>query len=230
MVFTSPWLLLLVLTLPFIVWLGWPSRGRSRQRETISLLLRLVIAVLLIVGLAGLEIRRGADELSVVYLVDHSDSMPAGAQQVALDYVRQAVAKMGPRDKSAVVVFGADAVVERPLSGNKTLDGFTSKVSTIGTNVADAIRLGMALLPADTARRMVILSDGVQTSGDAQEAARLAAASGVQILVVPFADQSGHEAIVSNVTAPGHLRQNEQFGLEGTIDSTINPSVAVRVL
>jgi hypothetical protein len=32
------------------VWLGWPSRGPSRRRETISLLLRLLIAVLLIVA------------------------------------------------------------------------------------------------------------------------------------------------------------------------------------
>jgi Ca-activated chloride channel family protein len=230
MFFTSPWLLLLLLSLPFIVWLGWPSRGRTRTRETVSLLLRLLIAVLLIVGLAGLEIRRGADGLSVVYLVDHSDSMPAVAQQVALDTVRQALQTMGPHDKSAVVVFGGDAVVERPLSDSKNLDGFTSKVSTIQTDLADAIRLGMALLPADTARRMVILSDGIQTSGDAVEAARLAAASGVQILVVPFADQSGSEAIVTSVTAPAHLRQSEQFGLEVTVDSTIDQAVGVRVL
>src|SRR5579859_4332442 len=230
MFFTTPWLLLLALTLPFIIWLGWPSRGPSRQRETVSLLLRLLIALLLIVGLAGLEVRQGADELSVVYLVDHSDSMPAAARQAELDYVRQAVATMGPRDRSAVVVFGADAVVERPLSNSRTVDNFTSVVSSIQTNLAEAIRLGMALLPADTARRMVILSDGIQTSGDALEAANLAAASGVQILVVPFTDQTGNEAIVTNVTAPAHLRQSEQFGLEVTIESTINQSVGVRVL
>ncbi len=230
MFFTSPWFLLLLLTLPFIIWLGWPSRGLSRRRERISLLLRLLIALLLIVGLAGLEVRRGADELSVVYLVDHSDSMPAAAQQAALDYVRLAMLKMGPRDRSAVVVFGGDAVVERPLSANKTLEGFTSKVSTIQTDLADAIRLGMALLPADNARRMVILSDGIQTSGDALEAARLAAASGVQILVVPFADQTGSEAIVTHVTAPEHLRQSEQFGLEVTVESSLNQAVGVRVL
>src|SRR5689334_7346014 len=125
MFFTSPWFLLLLLALPLIVWLGWPSRGPSRRRETISLALRLLIATLLVVGLAGLEVRRGADELSVVYLVDHSDSMPAGAQQAALDYVRQAMQQMGPRDRSAVVVFGGDAVVEHPLSANKTLEAFT---------------------------------------------------------------------------------------------------------
>jgi len=82
--------------------------------------------------------------------------------------------EMGPNDQSAVVVFGGEALVERPLSPSKTLEGFTSKVTSLQTDLAEAIRLGMALLPVDTARRMVILSDGIQTTGDAAEAARLA--------------------------------------------------------
>src|SRR5713226_5802886 len=106
MTFTSPWLLLLLATLPFIFWLGWPSRGTTRRREIISLGLRLLIGLMLILGLAGLSLRRAVDQLSVVYLVDHSDSMPPAAQQVELSYVRQALLKMGPNDKSAVIIFG----------------------------------------------------------------------------------------------------------------------------
>ncbi len=230
MTFTSPWLLVLLLALPLIVWLGRPSRGPSRRREIISLGLRLLIALLLILGLAGLEMRRAAADLAVVYLVDHSDSMPAAARQVALDYVRAALQTMGPNDRSGVIVFGGDALVERPLSASKTLEGFTSRVTTLQTDLAEAIRLGMALLPPDSARRMVILSDGIETTGDALEAARLAAASGVQILVVPFSAQSGAEAVVTTVTAPANLREGEQFGLEVTIDSTVDQRVGVRVL
>ena len=77
MSFASPWLLLLALSLPVIVWLGWPARGSSRGRETVSLVLRLLLAALLVLGLAGLELRRPADTLSVVFLVDASDSMRA---------------------------------------------------------------------------------------------------------------------------------------------------------
>ena len=148
MFFASPWLLLLLLVLPFIVWLGWPSRGPSRQRETISLGLRLVIAMLADCGpgRARTAARRPMSCRWYIWWII-PNSMPAAAQQAALDYVRQAIASMGPHDQSAVVVFGGDAVVERPLSASKTLEGFTSKVASIGTNLADAIRLGMALLP-----------------------------------------------------------------------------------
>jgi len=230
MTFSAPVYLLLLVALPFLIWVGRPSRGPSRRREIISLALRLLIVLLLILGLAGLELRRDADRLSVVYLVDHSDSMPPAARQVALDYVTRAMQAMGPNDQSAVIVFGGEALVERPLSPSKTLEGFTSKVTSLQTDLAEAIRLGMALLPADTARRMVILSDGIQTTGDAAEAARLAAASGVQILVVPFANRTGVEVIVNTVSAPAHLRAGEQFGLELTLESSADQSVGIRVL
>ncbi len=230
MVFTSPLFLPLLLFLPCLIWLGWPSRGPSRGREILSLSLRLLIALLLITGLAGLEIKRTADELSVVFLVDSSDSMSPQARQLTLDYVRAALQRMGPKDKAGVILFGAEALVERPLSDRKELDTFTSKVTSIQTDLAGAIRLGLALLPADTARRLVILSDGIETSGDAFEAARLAAASGTQVVVVPFRAVGGSEALVLDVHAPGRLREGEQFSLEIVIDSTGDQEVGVRVL
>jgi Mg-chelatase subunit ChlD len=230
MAFSSPWWLLLLLALPALAWLGRPSRGPSRRREITSLAVRLLIALLLILGLAGLEVRRVADDLSVVFLVDHSDSMPPEARQVALGYVADALQRMGTNDRSAVIVFGGDALVERPLSAARTLERFTSRVTSLQTDLAEAIRLGMALLPADTARRMVILSDGLETTGEAVEAARLAAASGVQIVVVPFVTRSGPEALVAEVAAPPRLREGEQFGLEVTIDATVDQTVGVRVL
>lgn len=239
MTFSSPWFLLLLLFLPLLVWLGWPSRGPSRRREIVSLGLRLLITVLLVLGLAGLEIKRRVDELSVVFLVDSSDSMSVPItvngitttpRQLAQAYVREALKELGPDDQAGVIVFGGDAVVERPLSDSLELASFTSRVTTLQTDLAEAIRLGMALLPADTARRIVILSDGLETTGDAYEAARLAAASGVQMYVAPFRVQGGAEAMVTSVGAPATLHEGEQFGLEVTIDSALDQPMGVRVL
>jgi uncharacterized membrane protein len=237
--FSSPFFLLLILALPLLAWLGWPSRGPSRGREFVSLVLRVLIALLLILGLAGLEIRRQSESLSVVFLVDDSDSMrvpinisnvAATPRQLALAYVREALKEMGSSDQAGIILFGGDAVVERPLSGSQELEGVTSKVTSLQTDLAGAIRLGLALLPSDTARRMVILSDGAETAGDAIEAARLARASGTQIMVVPFSTVSGAEALVTSVKAPTRLREGEQFALEVVIASTADQRVGVRVL
>jgi uncharacterized membrane protein len=236
---SAPVFLLLLIALPLFVGLGWPSRGPSRRREIVSLALRLLMVLGLILGLAGLEIRRQTEALSVVFLVDDSDSMrvPVAAGNVtatprllALEYVRQALKEMGPNDQAGLILFGGDAVVERPLSASSELEGITSKVTSLQTDLAGAIRLGLALLPSDTARRLVILSDGAETSGDAFEAARLAAANGTQIVVVPFSITAGAEALLTAVSAPTRLREGEQFALEINVSSTADQQVGVRVL
>ena len=230
MTFTSPLLLLLLLILPLVAWMGWPSHGLGRSRESLSLFLRLIIVVCLVFAIAGLEIVQQGRNLAVVFLVDVSDSMPRPAIGAEIEYVRNAIQAAGPDDRSAVVLFGADALVERSMSAGRELGAVTSTPVTNQTDLAGAMRLGLALFPSEAARRMVILSDGGQTSGDAVAAAELAAASGVQIVSVPFVNQPGSEASVTAVDAPASLRSGDKFDLNVSIQaSQAEPSV-VRVL
>lgn len=228
--FTAPLFLFLLLLLPLFAYLGWPSRGPNRRREWVSLALRLAIVLCLILGLAGTQAVRATDELAVVFLVDASDSMPAQAKAAAATYVRDALAGMKPADQAAVILFGGDALVERPMSPVAELGPITSVPSTLQTDLAEAIRLALALYPPHAAKRMVILSDGRATTGDAEEAAQLAAASGVQIVSVPFVVTPGPEALLSSVQAPANLRQGESFGLEVSVQATRAMRAGVRVL
>ncbi len=228
--FTSPLTLLLLLLLPVFALLGWPVRGPSRRRESVSLGIRLVIAGCLILALAGLEIKRPSDQLAVVFLVDMSDSMPDSAQVAAFEYVSEALKEMGAEDQAAVIVFGGDALVERPMSASQNLEMFTSIPSTNQTDLAEAIRLALALYPPETARRLVVLSDGAMTSGDALAAARLAAASGVEVVVLPFTIATGPETMVTDVETPGFLYQGESFNLRFSVNSTEATLANVRIL
>lgn len=246
MTFSSPLWLFLLLLLPLFAWLGWPAGTARRQggnsspiirlweygrgREGASLALRLLIVVCLVLSLAGLEIVQGGNNLAVVFLVDVSDSLSKPAVAAEMNYLRGALKAMGPDDQSALVLFGADALVERGMSSARELGPITSAPFTNQTDLAAAIRLGMALFPPGAARRMVILSDGAQTSGDARKAAEFAAASGVQIISLPFVTQPGAEALVSAVDAPAHLRPGEKFDLEVTIQASQPQRAVLRVL
>ncbi len=230
MTFTSPLFLLLLLLAPLIAWVGWPALGPGKKREIVSLALRLVIFACLVLSLAGMEVVRGGDDLAVVFLVDVSDSMPPAAVTAEMDYLRQALAAMGPDDQAAIVLFGADALVERPMRPGAELGVIASAPVTNQTDLDEAIRLGLALFPPGAARRMVILSDGAQTSGDALAAARLAAASGVQIVVAPFVAEMGAEALVVQMDAPARLRPGEQFDLHVTVQASQPMRAVLRVL
>jgi Mg-chelatase subunit ChlD len=228
--FTTPILLLLLILLPIIILIGKPARGTARKRETIALGLRVIIVLCVILALAGMEIARPSDQLAVVFLIDGSDSMSSEAKGLAFDYARQAIHNMEADDQAAVVVFGGDALVERAMSSSRELSALTSIPNTGQTNLADAIRLGLALYPPGAARRMIILSDGAQTIGDADEAARFAATSGVEIVTLPFVTKPGAEALITAVEAPARLRSGEHFDLRVSLDATQTMNARLRVL
>jgi Mg-chelatase subunit ChlD len=235
--FTEPLAPLLLLTLPLVFVLGWPSRGYGRRREIASLTLRVMMLICLIFALAGVEIKQSGknSSMAVVFLVDVSDSMSPSMQQVALNYINQAMAAMRPEDQAAIIAFGGDALVEHPMAPSLSPSGtsirsLNSTPVTTQTDLAEAIQLALALFPPESAHRMVILSDGATTSGDAQNAARLAQAAGVELVVVPIIAQSTNEVLVSEVTAPTQLRQGDQFNLDVAIESSQAVQAQVSVL
>ncbi len=232
--FTTPLALILFLTIPYFVWLGRSETVKfstQRWRGFASLILRVLIIILLTLSLAGTQIVRAVDELAIVFLVDASDSISQEGARQAEEFVRNAIGLMGPSDQTAVVLFGANALVERPMSGLAQLAPITSVPQKLHTDLAEAIRLGMALFPAGSARRLVILSDGVVTTGDPFDAAKLAAAAGVQIDYIPLTRPSGSaEALLTQVDAPTHVVQGENFRIDVTAESTTDMAATLRVL
>src|SRR5690606_36817471 len=107
MSFTYPPALVLLLAIPFVIYLGWPRQRFRRLRDSISTMLRVVIVTLLVLALAGVQISQSANRLAVIFLIDVSDSLGIEVQEAQLDYVREAMQSMGPDDLAGVVVFGA---------------------------------------------------------------------------------------------------------------------------
>ena len=231
MIFTTPLAFLLLFAIPYIFWLGRPNTPLRRWREWVSLGLRLLILLLLVLSLAGTQVVQAADQLAVVFLVDASDSIsPAQATQ-AEAFIRDSMATMQVGDETAVILFGSNALVERPMSALAELAPISSVPQALHTDIAEAIRLGLALFPAGSARRIVIVSDGTATIGDAAEAARLAASSGVSIdsYHLPRA-ATDVEALLTDVSAPARVSQGESFRIDVTAESTANMQASLRVL
>jgi uncharacterized membrane protein len=231
MSFAAPIAFALLLFVPYFFWLGRPQKGTSPWREWSNLVIRILIVCLLILSLAGTQIVRAADELAVVFLIDVSDSVGPEQATIAESYVREAISSMGPADQAAVVVFGSNALVERPMSRLAELAPVTSIPQTLQTDISEAIRLALALFPSGTARRIVLLSDGAATLDNALEAATLAAAAGASIDVVTLPKDPGNaEVLLTNVVAPSQVGQGEAFKIEVSAESTLNTEANLRIL
>ncbi|MBN1123191.1 MAG: VWA domain-containing protein, partial [Anaerolineae bacterium] len=219
-----------LLLLPFFLWVGRPRGAWARGRAILAMVLRSLIVIALVLALAGLQTVRATDSLAVVYLIDNSDSMPPATVESARQFVEESLQAMRPEDQAAVIVFGSDALVERPMSPVRDVGPIESQVLPLHTDLAEAIRLGLALYPPGAARRMVILSDGLVNVGDAERAARLAAASGVEIVAVPFSAIPGPEVLVTDVDLPTRLNEGQVFDLTVSIESSAETAAILRIV
>jgi Mg-chelatase subunit ChlD len=220
--FITPAALALLALLP-ILWaltLIAPRRV-ALWRRWLGLLIRSVILVALVFGLAGAQLVRPVRALTTVFLVDASDSVAPAQRARAEQYVEEALRTMPPNDRAAVVVFGENALVERAPSSLATVGRLSSVPVTTRTNIQDAVQLGLALLPADSQKRLVLLSDGGENSGRAIDAARLALAREVSLDVVPLPSERGADVLVSVLDAPAVAREGQDIGLGVAIRSTI---------
>lgn len=225
MAFTRPIYLLLLILIPYFVYLGWPGGTRwGSARARLALAIRCIIVTLVILSLAGIQAIYGSRRLAVVFLVDVSDSVPQTERERAQAFVGEALQALGPDDRAALILFGADALVERPMTAGGKLEPPASIPRTNQTNLEQAIRLGMALFPPGAARRLVILSDGRPTLGDAEAIVRLARAQGIRVDVVPLLSpldvEGATEAWLSDLSAPSSLSQGEEFTLSITARAT----------
>ncbi|MEI7643516.1 MAG: VWA domain-containing protein [Chloroflexales bacterium] len=232
--FISPVALWALLILPPLWLLAWLTRavniGRiGRARYAALLALRSLILIALALALAGTQLVRAVDDTAVVFLIDGSDSLAPALRERALAYVNAAMAAAGPRDQAAVVVFGGAAAVERAPAPAAPLRRLSSAVVGSRTNIADAIQLGLALLPADAQKRLVLLSDGGENAGRAAEAARLAALRGVPIEVLALAGVTGDDVLISALDAPGDAREGQQLSVRVRIQSSVAGPARIEV-
>lgn len=229
--FTTPMALIWLMALPFLGILGWPTRGLGRNRESISLLLRIIICFSLILALAGLEFKNLGqnNSLAVVFLLDVSDSMPQPTIQAALNVILDASQKKHPDDQVALIVFGQDALVEKTMSTVPILNGLSSIPVTTQSNLSGAVHLALALFPPGAARRIVIISDGGFTTGNSIEALQVAAASEVEIVVLPLISQPDPEILVQEISVAPRIQLGDHFDLSITLNANYSDTAEIRV-
>ena len=228
--FSHPLALLALLSLPILIYWGPSLHGATRLRGIFSVGIRLIIVTSLILALSGLETVQRSNRLAVMFLLDGSDSISANAREEAEDFIQSSLERMGPDDQAGLILFGKQAVVDRPLSNSHRLGVLQSIPGRGQTDIESAINLALALMPPDAARRIVLISDGIQTRGDAEIGARLATASGVQIVTKSLANELQQpEVLIEAVSAPAHLHAGENFDLQVSLNASQPTGSRIRV-
>jgi Ca-activated chloride channel family protein len=221
--FSRPWWLLGCILLVPIVWLGLRNLGAlGPVRRVLAIVLRCLVIMILIALLARPMLTRTSKRMTLITVVDRSQSIPANLQTSALEYLSRAFEDKGAGDQLAVVDVAEAASISKLPSGdiairqrNTTLNGQQSKL-------ADGVQMAMAIAPPDTAVRILLASEGNETGGDLKEAARIAAANKIPIDVLPLRYSYNNEVVFKRLTAPTKARSGQTVQLRFILNSTTN--------
>jgi Mg-chelatase subunit ChlD len=201
--------------LPLLWWCS--RRGLLHQagaQRNASLFCRAAIVTLLVLILSGLTLRRPTREPFVVFAVDRSLSIGDEAESDARDYVDKALARSDD-GRAAFLAFAARPGTARADRAG-ALGEIDSEDARMGTDLAAAIEVAAGAVPAGYVPRVVLLTDGNATAGDARQAARR---SGVPVWTVPLPARTDPEIQVAEVVVPTQVRQEEPFPIEVIVNS-----------
>jgi uncharacterized membrane protein len=220
--FVQPWWLLLTLVIPLIVRFSYQSlAGLGPTRRWVALGLRCGIVLFLAVALAEPRVRRPNEHVAVLYVVDRSMSVPlelSDQSGVTEDlrwlkiqkFINDSVRDRGSshrNDLSGSILFAKRPRLVLPPGAVDRLivtDSLAGQMDANYTDIAAALKLAMASFPEGTGKRIVLISDGNENLGNAEDQANLAKQNNVQIDVVPLAEgyKQVNEVLVQAVEAP----------------------------
>ena len=228
--FSNPWCLALlaaIALLPVILRRSLAGFGRA-QRKACTIVRALLLA-LIALALAGVRVLLPSSEVSIIFAVDGSASISPEATQAAREFAALSLQFQQRGDTAGVTGFGRRAVVWGSPKEASTLGEWPPLGDAKGTDIGHALDFSSALFPADQSRRVVLISDGNDTSNRALEAASRLARAGVEVWTVPLRNPERPEVLVERVEIPARLKEGESFDLSANIRSNIATTTKVRV-
>ncbi|MDX2036371.1 MAG: glutamine amidotransferase [Isosphaeraceae bacterium] len=213
------WLILLLIVLPPVVIFSYKSlAGLGKARRLMAVGLRVAVITLIVLALAEVQSVRTSDKLAALFVIDTSESIPVEMRRATYQYVTKASKKRRSDDLAGVVVFGRDASVEAPPAPTEVnlelgLESPIDPRNTQNTDIGAAIKLALATFPEDSARRIVLVSDGNQNRGNALEQALQAKKLGVPIDVLPIDYFYDREVLVEKIALPPDVKKGETVNI-----------------
>ena len=241
---TRPFLLLLLLLLP-VLYYGYRRSlvDLPRTQRIISLCIRIIIILLLILGVSDLQYLKTDEKLTVMFLTDISDSISEEGLTKSTDFLSEALSSQDGNQEVGIIAFTERAEILKSPEKNQdtTVSGELKLVDTKQkwldadeeagdtTNIAQAIETAWSVFPSNANKRIVLISDGIETKGDAVHTGLRGKDFGIQIDTVPIYPSDEPEVMVQRIDAPAQVKQGAPFNLEVIIHSNHEDLAEVRL-
>ena len=232
--FTNPGYLKLLYALP-IFWIAaiFGYNRLSVSRILLSTFLRSLVFLLIILVLAGLSREEKSErEVSAVFLVDVSDSITPEGREWMWVYVEEVGNGMDKKIKKGLVAFGGESRVVTPtLTEDLELEDIHKRIAESNivsdrTDIASGIMATLGIMPEDSSKMAILLSDGNENLGEVLKAAAMAANNDVKFFVAsPPLAQKESEILIKKVVAPKEINEGEMFEVKVVIENRSDSAI-----
>lgn len=219
--FENPWLLLLLIPAAALMYYTAKNMIRLvRWRRVAVILLRSLVFLLVVLLLSGFTLRQVSGMITTLFLVDSSDSIRDKEQ--ATSFVREALKNMGRNDEAGIINFGGDSAIELLPDKHPVFGEMQTRIIPSFTNVEKALIAAQSTMPWDHMKRVVLLTDGHENTGDALLQIKQMESKGYDVDVYPISSDLQQEVQLQELKVPESVHLNEQFELSVNIKSNVN--------
>jgi len=227
--FEQPWLLLLIIPAAFVMLFPY-FRLKKQHRRTASRITSLVLhsVIILLCGfmVSGLtfDYSHAAVKSDVIILVDASDSAKPSKARMD-EFIRSVADNLEDGYRLGVIKFAGGQLYVSELDGNadKVYDKYI-KADNVSdgssTDIASALYFAREMLKSPKSGRIIVLSDGRQTDGNALAAVKAVADGGTRVDSVYFSqDTASAEVQINSVEVPSAVAVGETVPVTVTVQS-----------
>lgn len=209
------WLILLLLLIPVFLMARRSIGGLGRSKATLVFALRSVVILLLATALAKPSWEKRGEGLTVTLLLDRSQSIPLPLKASSIKFLDKAAkAKERREDRLAVITVAKDSNIAAMPDANSAVPTGGEPADLTATNLAGGLELALAIMPEDTANRIILASDGNETIDSILAVAELAKANKVPVDVIVLEYEHKNEVIFDRIIAPARARQGQTVNLK----------------
>lgn len=220
------WLLLIPVVAAGLVFSARYFRMQNKEKKIKYIIMRGIIALLLILTLCGLSIKVTTKQVTTLFLVDMSDSNENNLEDIE-EYIREQMADMPRKNQAGVVVFGDDVLVDQFITDKKIFTELSSAPVSTATNLEKAVSTALSIFPDDSAKRLVLITDGLENAGSIEKMAGSVTASDVDVKVIKLEQNMEEEVYVSDVDLPDYVHEGDSFNVKVTIQSNVETQAIV---
>jgi len=218
--FTKPWRFCWIAVAIWVWWMsinGWS--GLNRRRAAQSLFVRLCLLGVFVALIAEPRSVRTSDQVAVIYAIDMSESIHPDQVSEALKFVAKTVAEKPEGDEAGLIVFGSTAAVELPPDTSFPVDEkspagsihLNSRIDRDATNLEQTLSLASAVLPEEMHGRVVLISDGSETTGDLTTSIQELQSRGIAVDVLPIQYSYDKEVWIERLELPQSVKIGEAY-------------------